>query len=210
MRFKLIVFDMDGVIFADDNFWTRMHYVYHTENPGFELTEKYLKTDVKKLADEVIGKLWRGKPADKFLELVKTAAYNPGVRETIAELKKKGVRTCILTSGPVQLARRAQKELGIDAVYGNEIKIKDGKITGQYNWLSLDYSHKGETFLKICRELGVNPEDTIVVGDNEQDIFKFEKAGFSIAFNSGSAELKKHADLIIDDNDLRKILEFVE
>lgn len=210
MKTKLVVFDMDGVIFEDDNFWTRMHIAYHTENPGFELTEKYLKTDVKKLADEVIGKLWKGKKAGKFNELVKTAAYNSGARETIAELKEKGVKTCILTSGPVQLARRAQQELGIDAVYGNEIEIKGGKITGRYKWLSLDYSHKGETFLGICRDFGVNPEDAIVVGDNEQDIFKFEKAGFSIAFNSGSMELKNHADLVIDDSDLRKILGFVE
>ena len=210
MKTKLVVFDMDGVIFADDNFWQKMHYAYHTETPGFELTEKYLKTDIKKLADEVIGKLWKGKKASKFNEMVKATAYNPGARETIAELKKKKVKTCILTSGPIQLAERAQKELGIDKVYGNEIEIKDGKITGRYKWLSLDYSHKGETFLGICGEFGIKPEDAVVVGDNEQDIFKFEKAGFSIAFNSHSAELKKHADLIIEDNDLRKILEFVE
>lgn len=209
MKYKLVVFDMDGVIFTDDNFWARMHYAYGTENPGFELTEKYLKTDIKKLADEVIGKLWKGKPADKFFGLIRTAVYNPGVRRTFEELKKMGVKTAILTSGPVHLAKKAQQELGTDLVRGNEIIIRDNKITGEYSWLSLDYSHKGETFLGICRELGVKPEDAIVVGDNEQDIYKFEKAGFSIAFNSSSIELKKHADLVIDDADLSKILEFV-
>jgi phosphoserine phosphatase len=210
MKYKLIVFDMDGVIFTEDNFWTRMHHAYGTENPGFELTEKYLKTDVKKLADEVIGKLWKGKPAEPFFELVRTAEYNPGAKETFAELKKLGIKTCILTSGPVHLAERAKEELGIGNVYGNEIKIENSIITGDYNWLSLDYSHKGETFLRICRELGVNPKEAIVVGDNEQDVFKFEKAGFSIAFNSKSGELKSHADAMVNGNDLRKVLEFVK
>ena len=210
MKTKLVVFDMDGVIFEDDNFWARMHIAYKTEDPGFELTEKYLKTNIKKLADEVIGKLWKGKPADKFYELIKTAKYNPGAKETIAKLKEMGIKTAILTSGPIHLAQRAKEELGIDLVRGNEIIIKDGKITGEYNWLSLEYPHKGESFLGICLELGIKPEDAVAVGDNDQDIYKFEKAGLSIAFNSGSIELKNHADLIIEENNLKKILEFVE
>ncbi|MBN2111492.1 HAD family phosphatase [Candidatus Woesearchaeota archaeon] len=210
MKYKLIVFDMDGVIFTDDNFWSRMHYKYDTVDEGFRLTEKYLKTDVKKLADEVIGKLWKGNSAEGFFELIETAEYNPGARDLFAALKKKGIKTCILTSGPTELARKAQRDLGIDSVYGNEIVIKKNKITGEYKWLSLDYSHKGETFLGICRELYVNPQEAIVVGDNDQDIFKFEKAGFSIAFNSNSEKLKKAADAVIDDNNLMKILEFVK
>jgi len=210
MKTKLIVFDMDGVIFEDDNFWARMHVAYKTEDPGFELTEKYLKTDIKKLADEVIGKLWKGKSADQFYELIKTSKYNHGAKETMEKLKEMGIKTAILTSGPIQLARRAKKELGIDLVRGNEIIIENNKITGEYNWLSLEYSHKGDSFLGICKELGIKSEEAVAVGDNEQDIYKFEKAGFSIAFNSGSLKLKNHADLIIEDNDLKKILEFVE
>lgn len=210
MKFKLIVFDMDGVILIVDNFWSRMHYKYNTADEGFRLTEKYLKTNIKKLADEVIGRLWKGKSADGFFELIESAKYNPGVNETFAELKKRRIKTCILTSGPIQLAKKAQKELGVDAVYGNEMIIRNNKITGEYNWLSFDYSHKGETFLRICRDLGINPKEAIVVGDNDQDVFKFEKAGFSIAFNSKSEKLKKSADIVIDDNDLRKVLEFVK
>jgi phosphoserine phosphatase len=210
MRFKLIVFDMDGVIFAHDNFWSRMHYRYDTVDEGFRLTEKYLKTDIKKLADEVIGKLWRGKSADGFFELVADSEYNPGAKGLFAELKKKKIITCILTSGPVELAKRARQDLGIDRVYGNKIEIKDGAITGRYDWLSLDYSHKGDTFLGICGELGIKPAEAMVVGDNDQDIFKFEKAGFSIAFNSNSEKLKKAADAVVDSNNLMEILKYVE
>jgi len=210
MKYKLVVFDMDGVIFVQDNFWNLMHHKYDTVEEGFKLTQKYLRTDVKKLADEVIGKLWKGKSAEGFFELIEEAEYNPGAKELFDKLKKIGIRTCILTSGPTELAKRAKNDLGVDFVYGNEIVIKNNKITGQYNWLSLDYTHKGETFLKICKEIGIKPEEAIVVGDNDQDISKFEKAGFSIAFNSNSEKLKKAADAVIDDNDLREILKFVK
>lgn len=210
MRFKLVVFDMDGVIFAHDNFWERMHYRYGTEKEGLALTEKYLKTNVRKLADEVIGRLWKGKSAAGFFGLVADSEYSPGAKKLFSALRKTGIKTCILTSGPIELALRAKKELGIDFAYGNSIEIKDGIITGRYKWLSMDYSHKGETFLGICRELGISPEDAIAVGDNDQDIFKFEKAGLSIAFNSQSEKLKKAADIVIEGNDLLEILKYIK
>jgi len=209
-KYKLIIFDMDGVIFEHDNFWYRMHEKYNTLHPGLELTEKYLKTDIKKLADEVIGKLWKEKSADGFFELIEDSKYNPGVKETIAELKKLGIKTCILTSGPIHLARRAQKELGIDFVYGNELIIKDNILTGEYNWLSLNYEHKGETVKKICEEHNIKPEETVIVGDNEQDVYKARVVGLSIAFNTRSEELKNECDVVVEGNDLRGILKFIK
>ena len=168
MKFRFIIFDMDGVIFQHDNFWMQLHEAFGTLHPGIELTEKYLKTDIKKLADEVIGKLWKGKPAKIYFDLIKDAGYNPGVKEAIKKIKGMKIMTCILTSGPIHLAQRAQKELGIDFIYGNEIIIKDDKLTGKYNWLSLEWSHKGESFRKICEEHNFDPLETMVVGDNEQ------------------------------------------
>jgi phosphoserine phosphatase len=209
MKFKIVIFDMDGVIFEHDNFWMKLHGSLGTLHPGIELTEKYLKTDTKRLADEVIGKLWKGKSAKYFFDLIKNSRYNIGVKETVDELKKRGVKTCILTSGPVQLAERAQKELGIDFVYGNKIIIKDDVITGDYDWLSFDWDHKGEMVKRICKEHNIDVKDTVVVGDNEQDIFKARVAGLSVAFNSKSEKLKKECDFVVDNNDLRKILEWI-
>jgi len=206
MKFKIVIFDMDGVIFENDNFWMKLHEALGTLHPGIELTEKYLKNDTKRLADEVIGKLWKGKSSKSFFELIKNSRYNVGVKEAVSELKKRGVKTCILTSGPVQLAERAQKELGIDFVYGNEIIIKDNIITGEYNWLSFDWDHKGEMVKRICKEHNIDINDTVVVGDNEQDIFKARVAGLSVAFNSKSEKLKKECSHFVDGNDLREIL----
>ncbi len=211
MRFKLIVFDMDGVIFEHNNFWMQLHEALGTLHPGLELTEKYLKTDLKKLADEVIGKLWKGKPAEPFFNLIKNAKYNPGAEETFKKISKLGIKICILTGGPIHLAKRAQEELkGIEKVHGNELIIKDNKITGEYNWIYEDIDHKGEILKDICKEYNIDPLEAIVVGDNDEDAFKFRVAGRSIAFNSKSKELKKAADFIVESNDLREVLKFIE
>lgn len=208
-RFKLIIFDMDGVIFKHDNFWMQLHESLGTLHPGIELTEKYLKTDVKRLADEVIGKLWKDKPAEPYFTLIKNAKYNGGVKETIKKLHELKIKTCILTSGPIHLAKRAQKEIGIDFIYGNELIIKNNKLTGEYNWLSLEYGHKGDSIKKICKEHNIDILETIVVGDNEQDIYKFRVAGRSIAFNAKKKEVKDAADFIVEGNDLREVLKFL-
>ena len=100
--------------------------------------------------------------------------------------------------------------LCIDFIYGNELVIKDKRITGGYNWLSLEWNHKGESIRKICEEHNIGLLDTIVVGDNEQDVYKFNVAGRSIAFNTKRDSVKKAADFIIEGNDLREVLRFIE
>jgi len=209
MKHKFIVFDMDGVIFKKDSFWSELGKELGNWEIGEELTRKYLKTDTKKLADEVIGKLWKGKSADAFFKLIRKSEYNAGVKETIKELRDRNFKICILTTGPIELAKRAKTELKIDFIYGNEIVIKDNVITGDYNWLFLDFNHKGEFLKKICNEHNFKLEETIVVGDNEQDIHKFKVAGLSIAFNSISEELKQEADVVVDGDDLREILRYI-
>ena len=61
---------MDGVIFEHRNFWLELHKAYGTYKEGIELTKKYLATDYQKLVDEVIGRVWKNKPAQYYFDLV--------------------------------------------------------------------------------------------------------------------------------------------
>lgn len=208
MKYELIVFDMDGVIFQHDNFWYRMHKKYNTLSPGLALTKKYLEHDTLKLAELVINGLWKGKPAKGYLELIKSSKYNPGVKETIKKLKSMKQKTLLLTSGPRDLAERAKKELGIDYIIANHLITKDGRITGSYDW-KLKFYGKGKALKEFCQKHKLDIKKVLSVGDNDNDVSKSRLAGFSIAFNSKSAKLKKHCDVAIDSNDLREILKFV-
>lgn len=208
MKYKLIVFDMDGVIFQHDNFWQQMHEKYDTIVPGLELTKKYLEKDTHKLAKLVIGGLWKGKPAEGYLELIKKSRYNPGVKGTVAKLKKQGIKTMILTSGPKGLAERAQKELGVDYVIANELFIENDMLTGKYNW-KLEFHGKGEVLEEFCRKHKINMKNVVAVGDNDNDVSKAKIVGLAIAFNSKSEKLKKVSDVIIEGNDLREIIKYI-
>jgi len=43
--FKMIIFDLDGVIFKPVNFWMELHKELGTFEEGKKLTEKYLHSD---------------------------------------------------------------------------------------------------------------------------------------------------------------------
>jgi len=208
---KLIVFDMDGMIFEHFNFWLELHKVFGTYGEGIELTKKYLKTDYKKLVEEVIGRLWKDKPASVYFDLVKKIRYNRGVKETIAELKKKEYKIAIISSGPSDLAERAQKELGVDYIYTNKLLIEKNKIAGSRDmrYWPVRERNKATILRRLCEQHNLFLKDVIVVVHEENDIKMARSAGLTIAFNPTSKELEKYCNVIVRGKTLKEILNYI-
>ncbi len=209
---KLIVFDMDGIIFEHFNFWLELHKAYGTYKEGLELTKKYLKNNYKKLVEEVMGRLWKDKPAKLYYDLVKKVKYLPGVKETIKELKKRGYKTAIISSGPSDLAERAKKELGIDYIYANKLLISGDKVAGSKDmkhWL-IRMGNKAEALRELCRMHNTDLKDVIVVVHEDNDIKMAKSAGFAIGFNPSPEELVKYCNKVVKGSNLRLILESID
>lgn len=209
MRYKLVCFDMDGVIFRQENSWAKVHEVFSTTHLAKELEERYLKTNYPRLVDEVVKKLWKGKNAKSYFELLKTFKYNPGVKKTVMEIKKKGYKTAIISSAPLDLVRRAQKELGIDYIFGNHLVVKNDVITGDFI-PAHDFHGKGNTLKSLCEKEKIPLKKVIAIGDGENDISMMGIVGKSIAFNSRSQKLKEICDVVIESNDLREVLKHIK
>ena len=206
---KLICFDMDGVIFEHKNFWMELHKELGTQEEGKRLTEQYLHSDYGTLVEKVVNQLWKGKNAAPYFQLVQRIRYLPGVKAVFREIKRRDDLTAIISSGPLDLARRAQHDFGIDFVSAHELIIKDNIITGEFLWPLGGKEKKAQRVQQLCTETGISPRDTIFVGDSDIDLGAFQVVGTSIAFNSPSPELRKHATYVVDNNDLRKILPFL-
>lgn len=202
---------MDGVIFKDVNFWMELHKVFGTLEQGKELTKKYLHTDYNKLVEEVVVKLWKGKDAKPYYNLVNGLEYLDGVKIVFKEIKKRDIITAIISASSIDVARRVQRDYGVDHIYANELVIKNGKVSGEFIWpIGEGREKKPEIIKHLCSDMGINLKEVIYVGDTETDIEAFKIVGKSIAFNSSSEELKKTANHVVDSNNLSNILKYLD
>lgn len=55
---------------------------------------------------------------------------------------------------------------------------------------------KGSGLLALCRHLGIDPSQTIAIGDSEVDIPMFKVAGLAVAMGDGTDEAKAAASRV--------------
>ncbi len=201
---------MDGVIFKDINFWLKLHEAFGTLEQGKELTRKYLHTDYHKLVEEVVVKLWKGKDAQIYYDLVESLQYNQGVAETFAHAQNRGYLTAIISASSIEAARRVQQDYGVDHLFANELIIRGGKVAGEFVWpIGAGKEKKAEIVRDLCSDLEISPDETIYIGDGEADIEAFKEVGLSIAFNSASEELKKVATHVVNTSHLADVIKYI-
>ena len=131
--------------------------------------------------------------------------YIKGAKETIAELKSRGM-TVICFSGGFRSATSFAKDiLGYDADFANILHEKDGKLTGLVGGDMMFSSSKGDMIQRLQKILGVTEDETLVCGDGANDLSMFAHAGTRVAFCAREI-LAKEANIIIKTKDLREIL----
>jgi len=191
MAGKLMValFDMDGVIFQGKNFWLELHRAYDTEEQALALADELMETDYCLMSKITVEELWKGKPAETLLDLVKMRQYETGVHELFSYLHSQDIRTGIVSSGPLQLARRAQEELGIDEIRANRVHIKDSYIAGFVD-VNVPNNEKRRVGLELIQNFHGEPKHTLFVGDEPSDANIACEVGLPIAYNSTDVAFK--------------------
>lgn len=184
---KLIFFDLDGTLLSDST--------WHLFNPHFGMTEQedFVLFDWYKRGlltysewDDMIVKILREKnlcTKDKVEEFAKTILPRPEAQDLINTCKESGYTTIIVSGTMKQLAESFRARLGIDLSYTcSEIVFRDD---GTFEDIANDKDEapaKLRIFERVCAEHGVDPSETIMVGDggNDLEIFKRTKKAIQI------------------------------
>jgi len=210
---RLICLDLDGTLVQPVNFWMELHRRYGTLEEGKQLTERYLKTDYEMLIREVPGRLWKGKDEKEYLTLAKSIAYMQGIEEFFIALNDRfpGAPKAIISGGCYELAKRVQKDFGIDFIFANQLVMEEGKVSGRFHWpVGAGKEAKACIIEGLCDDLGIRADETLMIGDSEGDIEAFKIAGTSIAFNDAPASLCAVATHTVSGNDLRDIIPILD
>ena len=205
MNYKLIAFDMDDTLLSG-----RTIYVI-ADRKGFrDEVDRIISMEIPNYKKTIeIAKLLEGMSVEEFLEIFRSIPLNDNVPEVFDEIRKKKIKTAIISNSYDIAAKDLAERLKIDFVIANELIVKDGIITGvviPHNKNPVDkigdcrsYSVcKSEALEEICRKLNIDPSETIAIGDGSIDRFMLSTAGLGIAYRP-KANLEEYADVVIDD-----------
>ena len=194
----IVLFDFDGVI-AD----TESQYTYFWNKMGMDYLglEEFGHTIKGQTLVQIFGKYFDGKlkeqqeivPQLNAFEQNMSYDYIPGALEFMQELKKRGIRSAIVTSS---------NDIKMSNAYAAHPELRDLVDTV----LTSEHFSKSkpdpECFLKGMEVLGATPQETIVFEDSFHGITAGRASGakvIGLATTNSREALTPLCDMVIDD-----------
>lgn len=173
-----VLWDMDGTLVDSEHYWlssekslAEEHNAVWTEQDGLDLigsslydSSKIIKAKIGSSMEpeEIIQRLTDSVSAKLAVEV----PWRPGAKELLSELKRKGIKTALVTMALHRMAEQVVRQIPFDAF--------DVVIGG-------DDVERGKPFpdpyLKAAAALGVRPEDCVAFEDSITGLRSAEAAG---------------------------------
>jgi phosphoserine phosphatase len=210
VKYKLIIFDIDGTIAEPMSSW---RYIHEKLGLWDELAsrnqEKFLagKISYRKFC-ELDAAHWRGLPEKKIKKIFSQAPYSRNAVRSIKKLRKMGFKLAAVSTGLQYMADRVKKELKFDYVLANRLISRRGVLTGKAK-INITYGAKGKILKKILRKFRVKPHEAICVGDSAGDIPLAKGSGYSIAFNSSDETFSSMANYNCITSDFDEVFDII-
>ncbi len=153
-----------------------------------------------------IARLFSGLRASDLERAFDGIAVVHGAKEFIHFLGFNGFITAIITESYVFLASRLAERLDVERVWGNELEIVDGIVTGRIR-MPLGWKKqrncqrksvcKLHAMCELAKEYSVGKKKTLAIGDSKSDLCMIENAAIRVAFRPKDPEIIKAADIIV-------------
>jgi len=208
MQYKIIVFDMDGVIVKDESSWITVHNYFKVNNS--KSFKEYLdgKIDYSEFVKRDIA-LWPRVNIKTIENIFNKPQITFGIQGVLLELKKRGYITALVSAGLDILANKINRNLNFDYIFANGLDIdKDGNLSGTGK-CRVELLRKDKVLISLSKILNIPLSQFVAIGDSKYDIAMLNIVGLAIAFNPKDEEVKQAADIIIEGNDISKILDYL-
>ena len=123
---------------------------------------------------------------ESALELVynERLHLNPGAEHLMAELKRSGITTALVSGGFTWFTERLKARLGFDHAWGNTLEVKNGQLTGNVLGDIVDAQMKARCLTELCSRIGATRDQAIAIGDGANDIEMLMHARIGIAYRA--------------------------
>jgi phosphoserine phosphatase len=214
MNYKLVCFDLDGTLIDETEYiWLNIY-----EHIGVNINETK-KVAKKFWAKEITYEEWcqsdlnfmkeRKTHKKHFQEIAKKLKVMDGALETIAELKKKGIRIAVISGSVDIMVELLFPKNTFDYLLINKLIFDKEGCVKDLIPTEYDCDEKATGLLMLCKKEKISVNECVFIGDNKNDIAAAKAAGLSISFNSKSVELDGICKAIIRIKDLRETLKYI-
>lgn len=107
-----------------------------------------------------------------------------GAENMLKAVQAAGLKTLLVSGGFTFFTDRMKARLNLDYTHANTLEVADGKLTGKVVGGIVNADEKRATVERICREIGAEPSQAIVMGDGANDLRMMGISGLSVAFRA--------------------------
>jgi phosphoserine phosphatase len=120
-------------------------------------------------------------------------------------MRAHGAYAALVSGGFTFFTERVAARLGFDHHSGNRLAIQDGFLTGAVDEPIFGRDAKLAALRRLRAERGLDPADTLAVGDGANDLGMLQEAGLGVAFHAKPV-VAAAAGARIDHGDLTALL----
>lgn len=206
---KLAVFDFDSTLMDGETleFFARELGI---EEKVKTITDRAMRGELdffESLIERV--SFLKGLPLSKVDEICHNLPLMNGAEEVVSGLKKMGYKVVCFSGGFRNATTLFAQKLGLDGEFANILHSKGGILTGLVGGEMMFNDSKGQMLIKLQNLLDVSVENTLAIGDGANDLSMFKYASKRVAF-CAKPILKAEANIIIEEKNLAKILEYLD
>jgi HAD superfamily phosphoserine phosphatase-like hydrolase len=207
---ELVLFDMDGVIFEGINFWLDLHKRMGTEKQAWQLWNGLGTKDYGRLSAITAKNLWRNKSSEQFWQLISERQPVENIGRVFDYLNRSNIKTAIISSGPYQLAEKAQRLFQVREIRANKLLIDGmGRFTGEVD-VQVDDNHKDIPAKEVMHKLGVEFNSTAMIGDTRSDLGIANMVSLPIAYNSDDCVLLAACRYRLSAGEIDKVVDLIQ
>ena len=208
MKYRLIIFDIDGTITKHVSSWRLIHEKLNLWNKeASKYQDRFLagKISYKRFC-ELDAACWKGIDEKEIIKLFKPIEYSNNAKKYIKQLKKDGFKLAVVSTGLQYIPDIIKDELELDYVIANRLLSRKGILTGKVE-INITHGAKGKIVKDILKRFNLKSHQAIGIGDTEGDISLAKNTGYSIAFNSSSKMLSDIVDYSCKTKNFKELYE---
>ena len=109
---------------------------------------------------------------------------SPGAETLVKTMRARGAITVLVSGGFTRFADPVGARLGFLTVIANRLSINDGVLDGTVSKPIVDAETKKRTLIRCALDIGLEPNQTLAIGDGANDLAMIKVAGLGVAYHA--------------------------